>query len=159
MSGENYVFGCNLTNPTNIVSTGYSFPSSVLSVKGSSGFTGSNLTVAIDTTTYDVISLVAGGSFVIGNGFLGSVIAGVEYDQNDNTIDLFFTASAGIKSYNPSQTTTIDLNTQGIYFIYSGATYNGTCILNGSRAYIQGVYINNSPPTYNITALWNTGLL
>jgi hypothetical protein len=157
-SGENYLFGLDLNNPTNIISTGYLFPSSVSSVKGSSGFTINNLVVAIDTNTYDVIRLQSGSSFSLGGGFLGSQIAGVEYDQNDNTIDLFFTASAGIKSYNPSQATTIDLAGQGIYFIYNGTSYNTSCVLNGSRAYIQGVYINNSPPTYNITALWNTGL-
>jgi hypothetical protein len=153
MSGQNYLFGLDLNNPSNIVSTGYSFTSFVLSVKGSSGFVGSNLTVAIDINTYDVISLVAGGSFVIGGGFLGSQIVGVEYDQNDNTIDLFFTANSTIKSYNPSQTTTIDLLGQGIYFIYNGVSYNGSCILNGNRSFIQGIYINNTPPTYCITSV------
>jgi hypothetical protein len=158
MSGQNYLFGCDLNNPTNIVSTGYSFTSAITSVKGSSGFVSNNLTVVIDTNTYDVISLVGGGSFSLGNGPLGSVIAGVEYDQNDNTIDLFFSSSATILSYNSSQATTINLNSQGIYFIYNGATYNGTCLLNGNGAWIEGVCINTSPFTYNITGLWNTGL-
>jgi len=160
MTGENYLFGCDLNNPTNIVSTGYTFNNPVPSVKGSTGFVSNNLVIAIDTANnYDVISIVGGGSFVLGSGFFGSQIAGVEYDQNDNTIDLFFTASSTILSYNPSQSTTIDLNLQGIYFIYNGTSYNGTCVLNGNRAWIEGVCIDTSPFTYNITGLWNTGLI